>query len=76
MDYADKKILENEIATPIGRAVSQWMKKNRIEEPVSITASVVHPSCYVDEQGMSHTGPLIICNVRIVDDEEWDDEDD
>lgn len=74
MDYADKKILENEIAAPLGRAVSQWMKKNHIEEPVSITASVVHPSCYVDEQGVSHNGPLVVCNVNIIDDD-YDDED-
>lgn len=74
MDYVDKKIMESEIAAPIGKAVSQWMKKNDITDPVSIHATVAHPTCYVDEQGLSHSGPLIICNVQIINDE-WDDDD-
>ena len=43
------------------------MKENGVEEPVFVNATVSHPSCYVDEQGVSHTGPLVVCNVRIAD---------
>lgn len=75
MDLTDKKIVENEIAAPIGRAISQWMKKNDITEPVSISASVVHPTCYVDDNGLSHSGPLVMCNVTIIDEYDEDFED-
>lgn len=76
MDDADKKILENALALPIGKAISQWMKKNGVEEPVIVNALVSNPTCYIDEQGIPHTGPLITCRVSIVDEEDYDDDDD
>jgi hypothetical protein len=70
MDEEEKKILQYEVAKNIGRAVSEWMKKNEVEEDVTITAAVLHPTLYVDELGVSHTGPLTLVDVSI------DDEDD
>lgn len=75
MDSADKKILEHQIAVPVGKAVSKWMKENGVTEPVAVNVMASTPSCYIDEQGISHSGPLIVCNVDIVDYED-DDEDD
>lgn len=74
MDTDDKRIVEGELAGPVGRAVSQWMRKNGISEPVSVTATVTHPTCYVDESGLSHNGPLVVCNVHIIDEDIDDDE--
>lgn len=76
MDISDRLIIENELAAPIGRAVSQWMRKNGIEQPVTVTATVSRPTCYVDEQGVAHNGPLVVCNVRIIEDDEYYDEED
>jgi hypothetical protein len=70
MDEEEKKILQYEVAKNIGRAVAEWMKKNEVEEDVVINAAVVHPTLYVDELGVSHTGPLTLVDVSI------DDEDD
>lgn len=70
MDEEEKKILQYEVAKNIGRAVAEWMKKNEVEEDVVINAAVVHPTLYVDEFGVSHTGPLTLVDVSI------DDEDD
>ena len=67
MDEADKRILENEISIPLGKAISKWAKKNGVEGPVVIHASVTQPSCYIDEQGVSHLGNLITVNCEIVD---------
>ena len=72
MDADDRKILENEVARSIGKAVSQWMKKNDIEDSVTVSAAVIRPTLYVDETGVSHTGPLTIIDVSIADDEEDD----
>lgn len=74
MDWADRKIVENKLAVPLAKAVSQWMKANEVTTPVAIDAHVVFPSCYVDEQGVSHTGPVIMCNVEVMDDFDDDDE--
>lgn len=76
MDMDDKRIVEGELAGPVGRAVSQWMRKNGIEEPVTVTATVSHPTCYVDETGVSHSGPLVVCNVHILDEEDYYDDED
>lgn len=75
MDNTDKKILENELAQPLGRAVSLWAKKNDIDSPVVINANLTHPSCYVDEQGVTHFGHLIVVNCEIIDnDDDYDDD--
>ena len=76
MEEADRKILEHQLAKPVAKAVSKWMKENGIEEPVFVNATVSNPSCYVDEQGVSHTGPLVVCDVRIADMDEDEDDDD
>ena len=73
MDEEEKKILQYEVAKNIGRAVSEWMKKNEVEEDVTITAAVLHPTLYVDELGVSHSGPLTLIDVTIDDDDEDDD---
>ena len=73
MDEEEKKILQYEVAKNIGRAVSDWMKKNEVEEDVTITAAVLHPTLYVDELGVSHSGPLTLIDVSIDDDDEDDD---
>jgi hypothetical protein len=70
MDEEEKKILQYEVAKNIGRAVSEWMKKNEVEEDVTITAAVLHPTLYVDELGVSHTGPLTLVDVSIDDDDD------
>ena len=75
MDDADKKILENKLAVPLGKAVSQWMSRNDVADSVIVNATVSHPSCYVDEQGIPHFGPLITVNVQILDDDSEDEED-
>ena len=74
MDQDDKKILESEIAVPVGRAVSQWLRKNQIEEPVIVQANVMQPTCYIDEAGVSHTGKLITVNCRIIEPDDDDDD--
>ena len=74
MDSDDRRILENEVARTVGTAVSRWMKKNGIEEDVTVNAMVVRPTLYVDETGISHCGPLAVVNVTIADDEDDDDE--
>lgn len=73
MDEANKKILQYEAAKTIGRAVSEWLKKNSIEEDVTVSAAVLHPTLYVDEIGVSHTGPLTMIDVCIDDDSDDDD---
>ena len=73
MDEEEKKILQYEVAKNIGRAVSEWMKKNEVEEDVTISAAVLHPTLYVDELGVSHSGPLTLIDVSIDDDDEDDD---
>lgn len=73
MEEEEKKILQYEVAKNIGRAVSEWMKKNEVEEDVTITAAVLHPTLYVDELGVSHSGPLTLIDVSIDDDDEDDD---
>jgi hypothetical protein len=73
MDEEEKKILQYEVAKNIGRAVAEWMKKNEVEEDVVINAAVVHPTLYVDELGVSHTGPLTLVDVSIDDDDDDDD---
>lgn len=74
MDDDDKLINKNLIARQIGRAVSEWVKKNSIEEDVYVVAEVSRPTLYVDEDGVTHTVPLIKVNVEMADDD--DDEDD
>lgn len=73
MDEEEKKILQYEVAKNIGRAVAEWMKKNEVEEDVVINAAVVHPTLYVDELGVSHTGPLTLVDVSIDDEDDDDD---
>ena len=73
MEEEEKKILQYEVAKNIGRAVSDWMKKNEVEEDVTISAAVLHPTLYVDELGVSHSGPLTLIDVSIDDDDEDDD---
>ena len=73
MEEEEKKILQYEVAKNIGRAVSEWMKKNEVEEDVTISAAVLHPTLYVDELGVSHSGPLTLIDVSIDDDDEDDD---
>lgn len=79
MDDYDKQIYANELAIPLGKAISQWMRKNNVEEPVIVRATVTDPTCYIDEQGVSHTGRLVTVNVDIaeyIDDDDDDDDDD
>lgn len=73
MDEEEKKILQYEVAKNIGRAVAEWMKKNEVDEDVVINAAVVHPTLYVDELGVSHTGPLTLVDVSIDDEDDDDD---
>ena len=73
MEEEEKKILQYEVAKNIGRAVSDWMKKNEVEEDVTISAALLHPTLYVDELGVSHSGPLTLIDVSIDDDDEDDD---
>ena len=75
MDDDDKLINKNLIARQIGRSVSEWVKKNSIEEDVYVVAEVSHPTLYVDEDGVTHTGPLIKVNVEMADDDDDDDDD-
>lgn len=75
MDEADKKILEHQLSSTVGKAVSHWMKQNGVTEPVMVQATVSTPSCYVDESGVVHTGSLITCNVSIIEDNDDDDDD-
>lgn len=72
MDSTDKKIMEHELAQPIGKAVSAWCKKNNIDVPVSVYSQVMRPTLYVDETGVSHSGNLIIIDVQIKDDDDFD----
>lgn len=72
MDEANKKILQYEAAKNIGRAVSEWLKKNEVDEDVAVTAAVIHPTLFVDEMGVSHSGPLTIIDVTIDDDDDED----
>jgi hypothetical protein len=74
MDEDNKKILQYQAAKIIGRAVSEWMKKNAIEEDVTISAVVTHPTLYVDELGVSHTGPLTLIDVDIEEEDNDDDD--
>lgn len=74
MDSADRKILEHKLSKQIGKAVNEWLKENGLEdEPVVAAASVLHPSLYVDDNGVSHTGHVVLVDVQINDDD--DDED-
>lgn len=73
MDSDDRRILENEVARTVGTAVSRWMKKNGIEDDVNVSAVVMRPTLYVDETGVSHTGPLTIVDVDIACDDGEDD---
>ena len=75
MEEEDKLILENEIGVAIGRAVSHWIKKNEITDPVLVQANVMNPTCYIDDTGISHTGSVVVVNCHIVDIDEDDDDD-
>ena len=72
MDSDDRRILENEVARTVGTAVSRWMKKNGIDDDVNVSAVVMRPTLYVDETGVSHTGPLTIVDVDIACDDDED----
>lgn len=74
MDADDRKILENEVARSIGKAVSTWLKKNGIEDSVTVTAAVMRPTLYVDELGVSHNGIVTIIDVDIHDDDDEEDD--
>lgn len=76
IDESDKNILEYQLSSTVGKAVSHWMKQNGVVDPVVVQATVSNPSCYVDECGVVHTGPLITCDVTIVDDDNIDDDKD
>lgn len=73
MDADDKKIIENEVARGVGKAVFQWMKKNGIEDNVTVNAAIIRPTLFVDETGVSHTGPVTIIDVNVMDDDDDDD---
>lgn len=71
MEYSDKKILEHKLAVPIGKAINDWLRENDLQDvPVVCQASVVHPSLYVDENGVSHTGHVALIDVEIDDDDD------
>lgn len=75
MDSADRKILEHKLSKQIGKSVSVWLKENDLEDmPVVVAASVTHPTLYIDEMGVSHTGHVVLVDVRINDDDNDDDE--
>lgn len=73
MDKEDRLILENFVAKSVGKAVSDWIKKNGITDDVFISAMVSKPTLYIDETGVSHTGPLITVEVSFEDSEDDDD---
>lgn len=71
MDYSDRKILEHKLAVPIGKAISDWLRDNDLQDmPVVVGASVVRPSLYVDEKGVSHTGHVVLVDIEIDDDDD------
>ena len=74
MESGDRSILEHELAGPIGRAVSQWCRKNGITDEVYVSAEVRRPTCYVDDDGVVHTGIVVTVDCTIADDDDTDDE--
>ena len=71
MDNADKKIFEHKLSKQIGKAVSEWLKENCLEDmPVIAAASVIHPSLYVDDNGEAHTGHVVLVDVHINEDDD------
>ena len=74
MEKEDKVILENEVSVAVDRVVSQWIKKNEVDDPVIVQANVMQPTCYIDDAGVSHSGKLITVNCHIVEIDEDDDD--
>lgn len=72
MDSDDKKILENEMSVKVARMVRKWCDDNEVYDPVVVHATVSHPSCYLDDAGVIHTGSLIAVDCDIVDDDDDD----
>lgn len=69
MEGVDLLILKNSCAVPVGRVISEWMKKNGIDNDVAVNATISYPSCYIDECGVPHSGPLVVVDVDIADDD-------
>lgn len=70
MDDDNKKILEYEAAKRITTAVSDWMKRNHIDYDVNIHAAIIHPTLYLDDNDVAHTGPLTMIDVSIDNDDD------
>lgn len=75
MDIDDRAILENELAAKVGRVMAVWASKNSVQPPVSVHALLSSPTCYYDDVGTMHSGTLITVEVRILDDDDLDDDD-
>lgn len=69
MDTSDMLIIENELAVSLGAVVRRWLEKNGVDGSVSADVEVSYPSCYVDDRGESHSGPLITVNVVLSGDD-------
>lgn len=76
MKDIDKTIEKKRLARTIGNALDAWRKKNDIHEDVSAECLLTHPTLYIDDSGVSHTGPLVIVDVDYDDIDEMDDDED
>lgn len=76
MDFDDRLILENELAEKVGGAMAAWARRNSVPPPVSVHALLSSPTCYFDDDGRRHAGPLITVEVRMMEDGDDDDGDD
>lgn len=74
MDRSDKAIMAHEVARTVGRAVGAWLKKNGIEDSVTVSAAVIRPTLYVDELGVPHNGSVTLVDVEIHDDDDEEDD--
>lgn len=72
MNKTDKEMVVGLLSKEVGRAVSQWAKKNAIQDSVVAEAYLSTPSCYVDESGVVHFGQLITVDIDIEDDDSDD----
>lgn len=80
MDSSDGKIFSYQLASSVGKAVSEFLSSHP-EIPgdrVDIGADVVKPTMYLDEDGVPHSGRVVLVDVRfsVMDDDDDDDDDD
>ena len=73
MEKIDREILRRNIAKHVGNVVRDIVNKEQfLDDDIRVEVFVETPSCYVDDNGETHTGRLISVMVDFSEDMEDD----